>query len=48
MNVQLCAGYDISEEILVNYAEKGKQVIILDLGVPVSLAGKEWMSQYLG
>ena len=22
--------------------------MILDLGAPVSLAGKEWMSQYLG
>ena len=31
MNVQLCEGYDISEEILVYYAEKGKQVLILDL-----------------
>ena len=41
MNVQLCERYDISEEILVNYAEKGKQVMILDLGAPVSLAGKD-------
>ena len=32
----------------MNYAEKGKHVMILDLGAPVSLAGKEWMSQYLG
>ena len=27
--------------------EKGKQVMILDLGAPVSLAGKEWMDKYL-
>ena len=32
----------------MNYTEKGKQVMILDLGAPVSLAGMEWMTQYLG
>merc|ERR1712121_101065 len=46
MNVQLCDGFKLNEEILVNYTEKGKQVMILDLGAPVSLAGKEWMEQY--
>ena len=39
MNVQLCNGYELDEEILVNYTEKGKQVMLLDLGVLVSLAG---------
>ena len=43
----MCDGYDLGEEILVNYTEKGKQVMILDLGAPVSLAGNEWMDQYL-
>ena len=47
LNVQLCEGYELDEEILVNYTEKGKQVMILDLGAPVSLAGNEWMDQYL-
>ncbi len=47
LNVQLCEGYDFGEEILVNFTEKGKQVMILDLGAPVSLAGNEWMDQYL-
>ena len=47
LNVQLCDGYELNEEILVNYTEKGKQVMILDLGAPVSLAGNEWMDQYL-
>ena len=47
MNVQLCDGFQLDEEILVNYTEKGKQVMILDLGAPVSVAGKEWMDQYL-
>jgi len=41
MNVQLCDGFKLNEEILVNYTEKGKQVMILDMGAPVSLAGKE-------
>ena len=47
LNVQLCDGYELDEEILVNYTEKGKQVMILDLGAQVSLAGNEWMAQYL-
>ena len=45
--MQLCEGYEMDEEILVNYTEKDKQVMILDLGAPVSLAGKELMSQCL-
>ena len=32
----------------MNFTEKGKQVMILDLEAPVILAGKEWMTQYLG
>ena len=42
-----CVTVELDEEILVNYTEKGKQVMILDLGAPVSLAGEEWMDQYL-
>merc|ERR1712240_909339 len=40
-------GFQLDEEILVNFTEKRKQVMILDLGAPVSVAGKEWMDQYL-
>ena len=47
MNVNLCEGYAMNEEFLVNYTEKGKQIMILDIGAPVSLAGKDWMAQYL-
>ena len=47
LNVQLCDGFELDEDILVNYTEKGKQVMILDLGAPMSLAGKKWMDQYL-
>ena len=45
LNVNWCEEYN--EEILVNFTEKGKQVMILDLGAPVSLARKEWIKQYL-
>ena len=47
LNVNWCEEYKLNEEILVNYTEKGKQVMILALGAPVSLAGNEWMDQYL-
>merc|ERR1712239_103001 len=47
LNVNWYEEYKLNEEILVNYTEKGKQVMILDLGAPVCLAGKEWMEQYL-
>merc|ERR1712121_430727 len=40
--VQLCDGFQLDEEILVHNTEKGKQVMILDLGAPVSVVGKEW------
>ena len=47
-NTHYSEGYAMNEEFLVNYTEEGKQIIILDIGAPVSLAGKEWMTQYLG
>merc|ERR1711989_38198 len=47
LNVNWCEEFTMNEEILVNFTEKGKQVMILDLGAPVSLAAKEWMNQYL-
>ena len=37
----------MNEEILVNYSEKGKQIMILDLEAPVSLVGKERMTHCL-
>ena len=45
LNVNWCE--EFSEEILVNFTEKGKQVMILDLGAPVSIAGEAWIKQYL-
>ena len=47
VSVNLCEEYTMNEEFLVNYADKGKQIMILDIGAPVSLAGMEWMTQYL-
>merc|ERR1712115_141606 len=47
LNVNWCEEFTVNEEILVNFTEKAKQVMILDLGAPVSVAGNEWMNQYL-
>ena len=33
-----------ARRFLVNYTEKGRQIMILDIGAPVTLARKEWMS----
>ena len=52
-SVNLCGqvgGGDIEEmEMTINYAYKdsGRQLMILDLGAPVSLARISWMEQYL-
>merc|ERR1711873_141571 len=46
LNIKWCEEFTMNEEILVNFTEKGKQVMILDLGAPVSLAGNEWMNQF--
>ena len=46
--VNLCEeGFNLSEEMLVNYTDLGRQMMILDIGAPVSLAGVSWMTQYL-
>ena len=47
LGVNLCEGYNLDEEYLVNYMEKSKQVMILDIGAPVSLVGKGWIEKYL-
>ena len=48
--VNLC-GKDLPEEVelSINYAfeDSGRQLMILDCGAPVSLAGISWMEQYL-
>merc|ERR1711867_232478 len=47
LSINWCQNITVNEEILVNFTEKGKQVMLLDLGAPVSVAGNEWMNQYL-
>ena len=48
--VNLC-GQDIAEEMELTmtyiYKDSGRQLMILDCGAPVSLAGISWMEQYL-
>ena len=48
-NVKLCETDEImmNEEIFVHYTDLGKQIMIVDSGSPVSLAGKDWLEQYL-
>ena len=38
-----------SPEMIINYTYKdmGRQMMILDIGAPVSIAGVSWMTQYL-
>ena len=49
-SVNLC-GQDIPEEVELNinytYKDSGRQLMILDCGATVSLAGISWMKQYL-
>ena len=49
-SVNLCSQDIVEEmEMTINYTYKdsGRQLMILDLGAPVSLAGISWMEQYL-
>ena len=47
LKINWCQNITVNEEIIVNFTEKKKLVMILDLGAPVSVAGTEWMNQYL-
>ena len=40
VNVNLYDGFSVMEELLVNYTDKGEQVMILDIGALVSLSGR--------
>ena len=49
-SVNLCSQDVVEEmEMMINYTytESGKQLMILNIGAPVSLAGIPWMTQYL-
>ena len=47
--VNLCESAAVPEEMVINYTytDLGRQMMILDLGAPVSIAGVSWMKQYL-
>ena len=48
-NVNLCEATAVLEEMMINYTymDQGRQMMILDLGAPVSVTGVPWMNQYL-
>ena len=48
-SVYLCIATEVSEDMVINYTYKdqGRQMMILDLGAPVSVVGNPWMMQYL-
>ena len=47
--VNLCEEVTVGEELTINYTytDMGIQMIISDIGAPVSIAGVSWMEQYL-
>ena len=47
--MNLCEATAVPEEMVINYTytDQGRQMMILDLGAPVSVAGVPWMNQYL-
>ena len=47
LNVNWCEESKENGEAQVSVTEKSNQVMILDLGAPVSVAGNKWIEQYL-
>ena len=49
LHVSLCdeEGFNVQEELLINYMDLRSQVMVLDISDPVSLAGSKWLEQYL-
>ena len=47
--VNLCEATTIPEEMVINYTspDQGRQMMRLDLGAPISVAGIPWMKEYL-
>ena len=48
-SVNLCEEVAAGEELAINYTytDMGRQMMILDIGAPVSIAGVPWMEHYL-
>merc|ERR1712115_121174 len=47
LKINWCQNITLNENIVENFTENRKHVMILDLGAPVSVAGTEWMHKYL-
>ena len=47
--LNLCEEVASGEELMINYTytSMGRQMMILDIGAPLSIAGFPWMEQYL-
>ena len=47
--INLCENAAVAEDMVINYTytDMGRQMMILDLGAPVSITGVSWMKQYL-
>ena len=47
--INLCENAAVAEDMVINYTymDFRRQMMILDLGAPVSIAGVSWMKQYL-
>ena len=47
--VNLCDEVEAGKELMINYTytDMGRQMMILDIGAPVSITGVPWMEQYL-
>ena len=45
LNVNWCEEFKENGEAQISVTEKSNQVMILDLGAPVSVAGNEWIKR---
>ena len=47
--INLCENMAVIEDMVINYTytDIGRQIMILDLGASVSIAGVPWIKQYL-
>ena len=48
-SVNLCEEVEVGKQLMINYTytDMGRQMMILDIGAPVSISGVPWMEQYL-
>ena len=48
-SVNLCEEVEVGKELMINYTytDMETQMMILDIGAPVSIASVPWMEQYL-